>query len=66
MCSSRPELLALNKIDVAPPDSVTALRRACPDALPVSALSGEGVSDLREALAARLRGLGPTALRTSA
>ena len=50
-----PELLVLNKIDVAPPDRVTALRRAYPDAVPVSALTGEGVGELRTALAARLR-----------
>jgi GTP-binding protein HflX len=49
-----PELLVLNKIDVAPPEWVTALRRAYPDASAVSALTGEGIAELREALGARL------------
>jgi GTPase len=61
-----PEMLVLNKIDIAPPDWVTALRRAYPDALPVSALTGEGVIELREALAARLHGSRRAASRTSA
>ncbi|MGK5682159.1 GTPase HflX [Actinoplanes sp. URMC 104] len=47
-----PEQLVLNKIDIAPPEWVTALRRAYPDALAVSALTGEGVPELRDALAA--------------
>ncbi|GIF15807.1 hypothetical protein Ate01nite_58390 [Actinoplanes teichomyceticus] len=47
-----PELLVLNKIDVAPEEWVTALRRAHPDAVPVSALTGEGVGELRIALSA--------------
>jgi GTP-binding protein HflX len=57
-----PEVLVLNKIDVAPPEWVAALRRAYPDALPVSALTGEGVTDLRDSLATRLRELARTAL----
>lgn len=61
-----PEMLVLNKIDVAPPDWVTALRRAYPDALSVSALTGEGVIELREALAARLHGSRRAPSRTSA
>jgi GTP-binding protein HflX len=61
-----PEVLALNKIDVASPDSVSALRRAYPDALLVSALTGEGVNELRTALADRLRELGRMSLRRSA
>jgi GTP-binding protein HflX len=52
-----PELLVLNKIDVAPPETVAALRRAYPDALQVSALTGAGISELRDALARRLREL---------
>ncbi|MCZ2829972.1 GTPase HflX [Modestobacter sp. VKM Ac-2986] len=44
------ELLALNKVDVAPPEWVTALRSAYPDAVPVSALTGEGVDELRAAI----------------
>ncbi|MGM1057975.1 HflX GTPase family protein [Saccharothrix sp. Mg75] len=46
-----PEPLVLNKVDVAPPDWVTALCRAHPGAHPgartVSALTGEGVAELR-------------------
>ncbi|MDO3686800.1 GTPase HflX [Micromonospora sp. C28ISP2-4] len=49
-----PELLVLNKIDIAPPDWVDALCRACPEAVPVSAVTGEGVHRLRVELAARL------------
>jgi GTP-binding protein HflX len=62
-----PELLVLNKIDVASPDWVSALRRAYPDALAVSALTGAGVEELRLALASRLRPLagGPDAVAGS-
>jgi GTP-binding protein HflX len=49
-----PELLVLNKIDVAPDEWVRALCRAYPDAVPVSALTGAGVDRLRGALADRL------------
>ncbi|WP_222262376.1 GTPase HflX [Modestobacter marinus] len=49
-----PELLALNKVDVAPPECVAALRRAHPGAVPVSARTGEGLDELRAAMAARL------------
>jgi GTP-binding protein HflX len=59
-----PELLVLNKTDVAPPEWVAALRRVYPDALPVSALTGEGVTELRASLATRLRELGRTASPT--
>lgn len=50
-----PELLVLNKIDIARPETVAALRRAYPGALQVSALTGTGISELRDALADRLR-----------
>jgi GTP-binding protein HflX len=50
-----PEVLVLNKIDVASPETVTALRRVHPDALQVSALTGAGVNELRDALAGRLQ-----------
>jgi GTPase len=50
----RPELLALNKTDVAPPEWVAALRSAYPDAVPVSALTGAGIDDLRAAVAGAL------------
>ncbi|MGY1651551.1 GTPase HflX [Geodermatophilus sp. SYSU D01119] len=46
-----PELLALNKSDVAPPGWMAALRTAHPGAVPVSAVTGEGVEDLRAAIA---------------
>ncbi|SFK89674.1 GTPase HflX [Geodermatophilus ruber] len=46
----RPELLVLNKVDVAPPEWVAALRAAYPDAVPVSARTGEGVDELRPAV----------------
>jgi GTP-binding protein HflX len=48
------ERLVLNKIDVAPPEWVAALRSAYPDAVPVSALTGEGIDDLRTAIAREL------------
>jgi GTPase len=51
-----PELLVLNKIDIAPTEWVDALQRAYPEALPVSARTGEGVPELRSALVARLSG----------
>ncbi|MEV4758837.1 GTPase HflX [Micromonospora sp. NPDC049559] len=49
-----PELLVLNKIDIAPEESVRDLRRAYPEAVAVSARTGAGVDRLRAALAARL------------
>jgi GTP-binding protein HflX len=61
-----PEVLVLNKIDVAPPEGVAALRQAFPDALLISALTGEGVTELRTALADGLRALGRPSLRRPA
>jgi GTP-binding protein HflX len=52
-----PEVLVLNKIDVASPEMVAALLRVYPDALQVSALTGAGVNELRDALATRLQAL---------
>ncbi|MFI7577725.1 GTPase HflX [Micromonospora sp. NPDC049497] len=49
-----PELLVLNKIDTAPPEWVDALRRAYPEAVAASALTGAGIDDLRAVLAHRL------------
>ena len=49
------ELLVLNKVDVAPPDYVTGLRLAHPSAVTVSAVTGEGIDALREAVGAALR-----------
>jgi GTP-binding protein HflX len=43
----RPELIALNKIDIAPPEWVAALRARYPSAVPVSARTGEGIEELR-------------------
>jgi GTP-binding protein HflX len=45
-----PELLVLTKTDIAPPDWVDALCRAHPGALPVSALTGDGLDRLRTQL----------------
>ncbi|MFL6119308.1 GTPase [Actinophytocola sp.] len=50
-----PELLVLNKIDIAAPAWIAALQRAHPHVLPISALSGEGTAELRAALAKQLR-----------
>ena len=49
-----PELLVLNKVDAAPEGRLATLRAACPDAVPVSALTGEGIEELRQATAERL------------
>ncbi|TDC38968.1 GTPase HflX [Micromonospora sp. 15K316] len=50
-----PELLVLNKIDVAPPEWVDCLCRAHPQAVPVSALTGAGTAELRTTLVEELR-----------
>jgi GTP-binding protein HflX len=52
-----PEVLVLNKIDIASREAVAALQRVSPDALQVSALIGTGVHELRAALATRLQTL---------
>jgi GTP-binding protein HflX len=52
----RPELLALNKIDIAPPEWVAALRACYPSAVPVSARTGEGIEELRTAIQQTLAG----------
>jgi GTP-binding protein HflX len=52
-----PELVVINKIDIAPPEWVAALQRAYPGAVAVSALTGEGVDELRAAIVGRLRHL---------
>ncbi|MGY1671171.1 GTPase HflX [Geodermatophilus sp. SYSU D00710] len=49
-----PELLALNKVDVAPDGWLAGLRAVYPDAVPVSAVTGEGIDDLRAAIARAL------------
>ncbi|MGY1773416.1 GTPase HflX [Blastococcus sp. SYSU D00813] len=48
------ELLALNEVDVAPEGWLRALRAAYPDAVPVSAVTGEGIDDLRRAIGSAL------------
>jgi GTP-binding protein HflX len=50
-----PEVLVLNKVDCASPEALTGLRHAYPGALEVSALTGEGVEELRGALTRMLR-----------
>ena len=54
-----PELLVLNKADIADPDDVKLLQTVYPRAVVVSAVTGEGVSVLLDTLAARLRSLAP-------
>ena len=49
-----PELVVINKADVADPLQLAALRRQEPDALIVSAHSGEGIAELLARLDARL------------
>ena len=49
-----PELVVINKADIADPLQLAALRRREPDALIVSAHSGEGIEALLERLDARL------------
>ncbi len=56
----QPPILALNKVDTAPRDRLLPLadelNRLCPfsDTFMVSALTGDGVAELRQAIAARL------------
>jgi len=54
-----PELLVLNKADVAAPGEVKALLGTHPDAVVVSAVTGEGVNVLLDTVGARLRALAP-------
>ncbi|MGV9196073.1 GTPase HflX [Arcanobacterium canis] len=48
---SIPELVVFSKTDIADPLDVAALVSRFPAAVPVSAVSGEGIDDLREAIA---------------
>jgi GTPase len=50
-----PELIVLNKLDLAEPSAVAALSRRYADAVAVSARTGEGVDELLAVLSARLR-----------
>ncbi|MFF3567452.1 GTPase HflX [Nocardia jiangxiensis] len=52
-----PELLVVNKIDALDPMELTQLRGLLPDAVFVSARSGQGIEDLRDRLADILGGL---------
>ncbi|HLM16766.1 MAG TPA: GTPase HflX [Acidimicrobiia bacterium] len=54
-----PELLVLNKADIASSGEVKLLLAVHPQAVVVSAVTGEGVSVLLDTLAARLRALAP-------
>jgi GTP-binding protein HflX len=49
-----PELLVINKIDVANEETLLRLKRTWPDAVFVSARSGLGIDELRTAIAHRL------------
>jgi len=51
---SVPELIVVNKADLADPDRLVQLLRREPQALVVSARTGEGMQDLLEAIEARL------------
>ncbi|MGD9571906.1 MAG: GTPase HflX [Thermoleophilia bacterium] len=50
-----PRLLVLNKIDLAGPDERAAMSNRSPDAIQVSATTGEGIGDLVHALAEAAR-----------
>ncbi|MFC4857908.1 HflX GTPase family protein [Actinophytocola glycyrrhizae] len=52
-----PELLVLNKIDVARPDQLDVLHHTYPDPVAVSARTGEGIAELLRTVATRLRQL---------
>ncbi len=49
-----PELLVVNKTDAADPEDLLRLRRLWPDAVLVSAHTGDGIDELRTAIEARL------------
>lgn len=53
----RPSVVVLNKVDTLDDELREYLREAFPGASQVSALTGEGVEDLRDLLEERLRGL---------
>jgi GTPase len=57
--ADRPELLVVNKVDLADPGVVDDLLSTHAEAIPVSAASGEGVEKLEEVIGARLRALDP-------
>jgi GTP-binding protein HflX len=49
-----PELIVINKADLAAPEAITALRSRHRDAVVVSARTGEGIDDLRRTVEGRL------------
>jgi GTP-binding protein HflX len=49
-----PELLVVNKVDAADPEALLRLRQSLPDAVFVSAYTGEGIDKLRDLLEERL------------
>ena len=51
----KPELVVLTKVDVADPETLAEARAAFPDAFVISAVTGEGVSELIRAVWTRLR-----------
>jgi GTPase len=55
----RPELLVVNKLDVADPGVVDAMLASHEGAVAVSAATGEGIEKLEEVIGARLRMLDP-------
>jgi GTP-binding protein HflX len=52
--SDRPEQLVINKIDQADPDVLAVVMRRYPEAIAVSARTGEGIEPLRETIERRL------------
>ncbi|MDY7086268.1 MAG: GTPase HflX [Actinomycetota bacterium] len=51
---SIPELLVINKVDAADEETLLRLKRTWPDAVLVSARSGQGIAELHQAIAAKL------------
>jgi GTP-binding protein HflX len=49
-----PELLVINKMDAADEETILRLKRTWPEAVFVSARSGQGIAELHEAIAERL------------
>jgi GTP-binding protein HflX len=54
-----PQLLVLNKADIASPDEVASLRSRQRDAVVVSAVAGTGIATLLDRIGTRLRELAP-------
>ena len=53
--SDLPEYMVINKIDTVDDATIAEVRRILPEATTVSALTGEGISDLLELIASQLR-----------